>query len=384
MGTLVIVKKYNRCLFLMLILLLYSTASIANPRVVGGFEAQPGAWPWMMGLGYAEKENYFGQYCGATLIHPNWAMTAAHCVVNTEDGLITAVENLVVFIGVHNLKTDTGKRIALQRIIIHPDYDFHADKNDIALLELKKPVTDIMPIDLPGQYFTDPVMPAGTAATLLGWGNIKPSSIFIDPSEEIFFPESLQQVSIPLVSNETCQNAYTTYYPEFDINIATGMLCAGLANGGKDSCQADSGGPLLVARAGVNSWTQVGIVSFGAGCAQENAYGVYTRVAYYTQWISDTICRASEIPDRPQLSIKALSSHDFQIDIDTAASTGSFYRLYYAPYPDAKHIQYTDLVMRNHVVLQNLNATQRFYLVVQSYQGVCVSAFSNTAILLPE
>ena len=53
------------------------------------------------------------------------------------------------------------------------------------------------------------------------------------------------------------------------------MICAGET--GKDSCQGDSGGP-VVAGSGDNA-RQVGIVSWGLGCAQEGYPGVYTNVA---------------------------------------------------------------------------------------------------------
>ncbi|XP_029665120.1 trypsin-like [Formica exsecta] len=84
----------------------------------------------------------------------------------------------------------------------------------------------------------------------------------------------LRHVRIPLISPEKC--------PMPSVHKET-QLCAGLPEGGRDSCQGDSGGPLLC------NGTQVGIVSWGEGCARENSPGVYCRVDFYLQWLNETI-----------------------------------------------------------------------------------------------
>jgi secreted trypsin-like serine protease len=64
------------------------------------------------------------------------------------------------------------------------------------------------------------------------------------------------------------------------------QICAGLEEGGKDSCQGDSGGPLIAYdRKGCPY--QIGIVSWGVGCAGKKDYGVYTRVSHHAAWIAD-------------------------------------------------------------------------------------------------
>ncbi len=45
------------------------------------------------------------------------------------------------------------------------------------------------------------------------------------------------------------------------------MICAGYDDGGADSCSGDSGGPLFVAY-GDGTYLQVGVVSWGNGCAR--------------------------------------------------------------------------------------------------------------------
>ena len=69
------------------------------------------------------------------------------------------------------------------------------------------------------------------------------------------------------------------------------VLCAGasadLENspGGKDSCQEDSGGPLVCKPVGGGDWVQVGIVSWGEGCGDPKHFGLYTHVGYFRDWI---------------------------------------------------------------------------------------------------
>lgn len=77
----------------------------------------------------------------------------------------------------------------------------------------------------------------------------------------------MRQVSVPIVSDRTARRAYSSQY------FPTLMVAAGVS--GKDSCQGDSGGPLF--NPGSTS-TQVGIVSFGRGCARAGYPGVYTEV----------------------------------------------------------------------------------------------------------
>ena len=72
------------------------------------------------------------------------------------------------------------------------------------------------------------------------------------------------------------------------------MICAGETSGERDACNGDSGGPLFAKNG--DSVTQIGVVSWGEGpmdegaaCGHANAYGVYTRVGNYKDWIASTV-----------------------------------------------------------------------------------------------
>ena len=89
------------------------------------------------------------------------------------------------------------------------------------------------------------------------------------------------QVKLPIVSQSTCQQAY--WYGTIDDS----MICAGYAEGGKDSCSGDSGGPLVCEDNG--KYMLEGVVSFGEGCARPGKYGVYADVRYFRRWIDYVI-----------------------------------------------------------------------------------------------
>ena len=91
----------------------------------------------------------------------------------------------------------------------------------------------------------------------------------------------LMQVDVPVVSQSTCKQSYSS--------IHDSMICAGLRRGGKDSCQGDSGCPLVCESNG--KFFLEGVVSWGHGCAAPGKYDVYARVRYLRQWIDSTMSR---------------------------------------------------------------------------------------------
>jgi secreted trypsin-like serine protease len=104
---------------------------------------------------------------------------------------------------------------------------------------------------------------------VVGWGELQEGSGI--------FPEDLYEVEVPIVSRSTCN---ATYGAAFTQN----MFCAGYSQGGKDTCQSDSGGPLMAIEQG--KYVQFGLTSWGAGCAKPNFYGIYTRLSNFENWIS--------------------------------------------------------------------------------------------------
>ncbi|MDO9105618.1 MAG: trypsin-like serine protease [Methylovulum sp.] len=256
---------FNKCVNVVLLTLclpLMLTAQAADTNIVGGHDATPGQWPWVVSLSVKNVFPYDGQFCGGTLISPTWVITAAHCMQGE------TVKTLDVIANIFDLSVDKGQRVAVKRIIVHPDYNARSEDNDLALLQLTKPVhASSLPL------IKGTATLAGTDATVIGWGLLN--------ENEDTYPSILQEVVVPIKSDAQCKSS------NGEGSITESMMCAGLAAGGKDSCQGDSGGPLMVIQA--RKWVLAGITSWGTGCARPKLYGVYTRVSRFVSYINQTI-----------------------------------------------------------------------------------------------
>jgi len=230
-------------------------------RIVGGTELDyPRELPFMASL-----FSSWGHICGGSLVAPTWVVTAAHC---TTGGAVVTVK-----VGMHRKSCsssscdDCVQVRTVKRKIEHSGYSSVSLRDDIALIELSSPV-DYAPIATYAGEGAN-LEAAGTPVVVSGWGTLSSGGSS---------PDIANKVTVPIYSDAACRQAYGSG------SISSGMVCAGLTQGGKDSCQGDSGGPLFYDDP-AGAKTLIGIVSWGAGCADAGLPGVYTRVSSYASWL---------------------------------------------------------------------------------------------------
>ena len=256
-------------------------SSAPSPRIIGGVEADISDVPWQVGLLYNSRSNSNNadQFCGGSLIHSQWVLTAAHCVVDGDTNIVMRAGDLVVLPGVDFLTSSRTGRVSVSRIYVHPGYSAYGYEDDLALLKLSRSVRlqpgSIEIISLPFQKSASAWPAADTVALISGWGSI--SSNPGAPS----YPAELMRANISVSTNPT--DELCGDYPTYEYNNVS-MLCAGdIPNYLKDTCWGDSGGPLAIDDG--SRYVLAGVTSWGYGCAESNYPGVYARVTTYLSWI---------------------------------------------------------------------------------------------------
>ncbi len=249
-------------------------AGAVQPMLLGGAPVEQSEWPWQAALKVTTWQINGKWECGGTVIHPNWILTAAHCIVDDMDERFGTVAPSNIQVRTGSTRFEHGGQTSkVKRIVKHPEFNPLTRDHDIALIELKSPV------------YVDPLRPVtwereaalacpGTLAGVTGW---TPAEVCGQSAV------ALSKVDASIVDPDVCRDAYG----DDDSNPITGnMLCSRWVNENEDDerCQDDSGSPLIVEN-GRGGYLQAGIVSRGNGCDSPKLPTVYTRLANHVEWM---------------------------------------------------------------------------------------------------
>ncbi|KAH8358834.1 hypothetical protein KR093_002776, partial [Drosophila rubida] len=256
-------------------------------KIYGGEDAELNEFPWTVLLEYRRVNgNGLSTSCAGTLINQRYILTAAHCLTGR---IVREIGPLVsARLGEHDTRTavdcpsgggacsSAAQRFSIEEMRVHELYKESTPNqmHDIGLVRLERDVrysNSIQPVCLPSVVAPE-TKRAGQQFTVVGFG--RTLKVARSPVK--------QKLVVNYVEPAKCRSKFA----ERKISIVATQLCAG-GEFSQDSCDGDSGGPLMRFRD--NSWVLEGIVSFGYKCGLKDWPGVYTSVAAYDIWIKQNI-----------------------------------------------------------------------------------------------
>jgi trypsin len=246
-----------------------------TPNIIGGTVVPEGQLPWVTLITY-----YDSQFCSGMMIGRRLMLTAGHCTFYDEDN--TAFRVYARRWRFIEGETNGARVFTVVRQMRHPRFEGKTFAHDLGIWELR-PVTSGATVEVVRLNLDFPNQPPlnGALVTVSGWGVIDRYGTRT---------ERLRQVQLPTVPISTCTTAMRLLDPATPV-YPQGSICAGPRSGGMDSCSGDSGGPMF---RNINGRIHVqALTSWGVGCAQANAFGVYQRVSDGDRgaWIKSVVAR---------------------------------------------------------------------------------------------
>ena len=254
----------------------YSTEFENMKRIIGGTVVAPGKW---LGLGMTMQKGSNGQYlrgkCGAILIAPRWALSAAHCISNVSTGDMARYMQAVYFNPYTPWYNNNGNQpyqiINIKKMIEHPLHKPGMGSSwDFLLLELEKDAHPTIQRGIPSLADSSYIasLRTGNTMEIAGMGQTK----YQGGSSQY-----LQEAQVPFVEWNRCKSTMGQWG-----NFHETMICAG-GDGDTDTCGGDSGGPMM------HNGVLTGVVSWGYKCGVKGYPGVYGNIAKALPWIEKTI-----------------------------------------------------------------------------------------------
>lgn len=308
--------------------LLAPAAASGAPAIVGGSPAPPGAWPFAAFVEATFVHPSLGPVgfsCSGSLIGDRWVLTATHCALDPETGQVIQGIAYRIAVGESDLSSASPENVytadAGDVVALRPRAGSLYTGNvggDVALIRLDRPAPgQALRIPGAGQDSTGLVQP-GSIATAVGYGAT--AEYDTEP------PALLRQVELPVVDDGTCSAAYprVDYYGYPTGFDAATMLCAGFDGGGFDTCYGDSGGPLM-ARTPSGEYLQIGITSWGDGCARPGRPGVYGRLSSLYGFIVSGLAHDAEAPaGPPAVAVEAVRGRRGRLTIEASVTPNGF------------------------------------------------------------
>jgi len=247
------------------------------PRIINGVPTPENRYSYAASLILTESAEHI---CGGTLIAPDIVLTAGHC-----SGFFDSIQ-----VGRHdrvNQPALTFDHLVVEEHRAHPNYG-NVIMNDFALAKLYGS-SSVTPVRMNNRRNAPE---EGDSLTVMGWG-VTSEGVSSTASDV------LRSVELSSLSNEVCEQSTGLYEGDsvsYQGYIMANMMCAKGVD--SDACQGDSGGPLVqsTTNGGIQEDVQVGVVSWGLGCALDSFPGVYARISAEYDWISSQVCEMSTNP----------------------------------------------------------------------------------------